>query len=636
MPTTITRLPLPPVIPNCLGPSWQRNEDGTWLLPERTLGWEIIGWIAENLQLDGEPVSLTLEQMRLILWIYAIDEFGRWVYRDLVLQRMKGHGKDPIAAMLCAVEFVGPCRFSHWATAADVARAAKRGLVIEVGDPVAKENVNAWVQVVAVAQEQTKNTMQLLASIFTKACIEKHGIDLNKEKIYAYGAQRRIEISSSSWRAMEGNRPTFVIRNETHHWRPALEGDQLAGVIRRNLGKSKNGSARGMSITNAYSPGENSYAEVQRNAYLAMLEGLVPDTGTMYDSLEAPLGTTLIPPYTRIEDDDGVLMMVVEKYEADGIREAQMVMPDHDTIRFHLRRILMAVRGDAVWLDVDRLIEEILSDEMPAEESKRFYLNSVNLGDDASFNPEDLAATIHPSIAESRRGWEGDPLRVGWSIVAPSDPIAIFGDGSKSNDSTGLVGCRLSDGYTFTIGVWQKPKGERGRNWLAPRDEIDTRVHEAFERFNVVGFWFDPSHTKDDEDETRYWDILVDAWHQQWGDQLQAWAQLSGDRRSSVGWDMTSPQRQVDFVNAVERFTDELESRIFLHDGHPALLDHLRNARRNMTIAGLSISKASRNSKKKIDLAVCAVGARMLRRVIMNAGLPEKPRSRGWYAPVEQ
>ena len=33
----------PPVTPYTLGPTWQKTEDGNWLLPERTLGWFVIG-----------------------------------------------------------------------------------------------------------------------------------------------------------------------------------------------------------------------------------------------------------------------------------------------------------------------------------------------------------------------------------------------------------------------------------------------------------------------------------------------------------------------------------------------------------------------------------------------------------------
>lgn len=77
--------------PDIIGPTWQKNPDGTWLLPEHTLGWEILGWVADWLTFpDEKPWIATPEQARFILWFYAIDENGRFVYRKAVLQRMKG------------------------------------------------------------------------------------------------------------------------------------------------------------------------------------------------------------------------------------------------------------------------------------------------------------------------------------------------------------------------------------------------------------------------------------------------------------------------------------------------------------------------------------------------------------------
>ena len=77
-----------------LGPTWERCDDGSWKLPERTLGWQIAGWCAEYLNAPGAggPWKFTLEQLRAVLWWYAVDETGRFVYRTGVLQRMKGWG----------------------------------------------------------------------------------------------------------------------------------------------------------------------------------------------------------------------------------------------------------------------------------------------------------------------------------------------------------------------------------------------------------------------------------------------------------------------------------------------------------------------------------------------------------------
>jgi hypothetical protein len=89
--------PPPDVVPVALGPTWQRDDDGKEILPERTLGWQVLQWTAENLrQPDGPDAGsrwrYTKEQARFILWWFAIDEKGRWLYRNGMLRRVKGWG----------------------------------------------------------------------------------------------------------------------------------------------------------------------------------------------------------------------------------------------------------------------------------------------------------------------------------------------------------------------------------------------------------------------------------------------------------------------------------------------------------------------------------------------------------------
>lgn len=76
-----------------IGPTWQTNPDGTWHLPEHTLGWEIAEWCAKWFRNpDGDPWKFTLEQFRWLLWWYAVDDNGEFVYRKGILQRCKGWG----------------------------------------------------------------------------------------------------------------------------------------------------------------------------------------------------------------------------------------------------------------------------------------------------------------------------------------------------------------------------------------------------------------------------------------------------------------------------------------------------------------------------------------------------------------
>lgn len=599
------------------GPTWEIGPLGTYVQPKWTLGWQAIDWVEANLINDeGGKFILTNEQKRLLLWWYAVDENGRFVYRKSVIQRLKGWGKDPFAAVIAAIEFVGPCRFAGWL------KVDRPDLKLKAGDPLGKGHARAWVQIAAVSKDQTRNTMKIFPGLFSKACIEEHGIDIGKEIIYAYNGQRTIEAVTSSPRALEGGRPTFVIKNETHHWLLNNEGLAMSSVIGRNAAKSKGGTSRTMSITNAYEPSEDSVAQREREAWENERDGLNVSTGVLYDSIEAP---------------EGAYMRLPKKPDGSHPSEAE--------IRAYVGAVVNAVRGDAWWLDVEAILAEIFDEANSVSESRRFYYNQIVTADDAWLDTDAIAALIHPYAKEQRSTIGNDDMRAGWLLVLPTDPIVMFFDGSKSQDSTGLVGCRLSDGYTFLIGVWQKPPGKRGEHWLAPREEVDARVIEVAGfgmredgtkddngRFNLVGFFGDPSHAQDDEDSSRYWDGLMDRWHQRYKHRLQIWATKTGNRQHAIMWDMSSPLHQAEFVAAAERFVGEAErlndieqfDPEFQIDGHPALVQHLRNAKRYPTKYGVSLWKGAREASKKIDLAVCAVGARMVRRMLTNVGLEDE------------
>lgn len=637
------------VVPFILGPTWDRNPDWDgprdpqgYILPKLTLGWQVLRWVADNLLADETddndkplPFDLTDEQKRFILWFYALDEdefdadgnltiaaTGRFKYREVVLQRLKGHGKDPLAAVIAAVEFVGPCRFAGWA-ARDMPE-----IGVMQGEPVGKGHPRAWIQIAAVSLEQTKNTMKLFNGLFSDACIAEHGIDLGKEKIYAYGGKKAIEAVTSSPKALEGNRPTLVIKNETHHWLPNNEGKEMAEAIERNATKSKGGAARTFSITNAPPPGADSVALSERKAYEQQLAGEAIDTGMMYDTLEAPKSARLRPLFP--EETKGAYERGIEPLEP-AVRER--------LTRKYIRRVLEAVRGGAWWLDIPGLTNSILSPKSSVSLSRRFWYNQIVANEDAWVNPSAVEAAISPMVRELRAS-VSDPMLIveaGWQPVQREEEIVAFFDGSKTDDSTAIVGCRLSDGYTFLIGVWQKPKGERGKTWMAPRASVDKRVARMFERFNVVAFWGDPSHAKDDtEDESSYWMPMLDKWMQTYKHRLNPkhWPTKTGLRAHAINWDMSSSDRTKAFIKAAEQAVadfenlndiEEFEPQIII-DGHPVLVQHLCNAIEHEDPRGwgTSLAKEQKDSPNKIDAAVCLVGARMLRRVVLNLAEDEE------------
>lgn len=534
-----------------IGPTWQTTPDGHWLLPDATIGWQAIGWACSKLQLRrGEPWRFTLEQARFALWWYALDERGRWLHTDGVLQRLKGAGKDPMAAVLSLIEALGPARFAGWESD---------------GVPVADDVPEAWVQLAAVSLEQTKNTTRLFPALLPEETRAEYRIRVGKELIWAMGDERLIQAVTSSPSTMEGARSTAVFKNETHHWLASNDGHEMAAVTERNATKT---GARPLAITNAYEPGQDSCAEHDREAWELAAEGktLVP-SGTLYDSLEAPPDAPL----------------------------TAEAAPD----------VVRAVRGDAVWLDPERIVGSILDPRNPPSRSRRFWYNQIWAAEDAWVAPVQFAACADPRRA-----------------IDDGDEIALFFDGSKTDDATGLVGCRISDGHVLTLGMWQRPPGERGQGWSAPRDLVDAAVASVFERFEVAGFFADPSHALEDVSEERYWDAVIDEWHRRYGSQLRLWAAKS----HSVMWDMTSTAREREFVEACERVEAEIRSShelaeqglapSFTHDGDARLVRHVGNARRRPGRHGVGIGKEKRGSRRKIDLAVCMVGARMIRRRI--------------------
>jgi hypothetical protein len=564
---------VPDVIePFTLGPTWKRGPGGKFLLPEYTLGWHALAWTATYLQhYAGKPWRYTAEQARLTLWWYAMDPVtNRFLWRDGVIQRLKGWGKDPVVASWGAFEFVGPCRFD---------KVADEGNEWDVppGQPLGAQHPAAWVQMAAVSQDQTRNTMTIFPSLLSKRAIQEYRIELGKEIIYADKGRARIEAVTSSPRALEGGRPSATYPNETHHWVESNSGHDMAAVIERNATKSADGASRTLAITNAFEPGEDSVAERTRDAYEAAEAGRAVDVGLFYDTLEAP-------PEAKLT--------------------AEWIEPT-----------LRAVRGDSTWLDIERLKASILDVRNPPSRSRRFWYNQIAAAEDAWMARYEWDACKREDLA-----------------LADGDEVVLFFDGSKSDDATGLAACRMSDGLVSALGVWQKPANWPSPNtpgfvpYRVPRDEVHGVVENAFSRFKVLAFFADPGSGQDDDDGEMYWDAHIDTWGQTWGPKLALRSVLSGPRAHAVRWDMRDTRNQETFTEAVKRTHADVLERTLIHDGHKVLRTHVINARRRTNRWGITIGKEHRESARKIDLAVCAVGARMLRRMILNS--PKRPKKK--------
>lgn len=493
--------------------------------PKHTLAYDIFDWQWAHLRQpdgpnSGEPWSYTREQAHFVKWWYAVDDRGRFIYRRGVFRRLKGHGKDPLCATLAVTEFIGPCRFGGWD--AD-------------GAPVAIPHSAPWVQITATSIEQTKNTSTLFPGLFAPAAVDEYGLDLGKLIIHSR-AGGRIECITSSPRTIEGARPSFLIMNETQHWVASNEGHAMAQAIARNLAKSRDGAARSLAITNAHSPGEESVAERDWDAYEAIRDGRSKATGFLYDSLEAPRGFEL-------------------------------------SDRAKLREGLLAARGDSVWVDVDRLIEEIYDPTTPASVTRRYYLNQVTASEDAWIAPAE---------------WDACQAGVGVAL-AERDVLCLGFDGSIRDDSTALVACRLSDGLIQPVGVWEQPDGPGGDGWQVDREAVHATVAETMSYYQVIGFYCDPAH----------WQDHVDSWTQAYGYRM---LQPAIQGKPLEWW----THRPLAMIRALQRFREAVVTRELLHNGDTVLRRHVLNAKNRVGSQGVTIAKEHPQSKRKIDLAMAA------------------------------
>lgn len=553
-----------------IGPTWQWSPDAGWLLPDATLGWGFLSWTTYWLtDKRGGPWMWTAEQTRFLLWYYAVEAnmpTGDFIYHSAALQRLKGWGKDPTAAGISAGSLHAPVMFDHW----------------EGDRPVGRDDAEAWTQIVAVSQPQTKNTMKLFPGLIPPETRDYYGIQIGKLNIWSDGDRRQIEAITSSPDSVEGGRPHQIIRAETQNWDASNGGHEMVGAMEGNAAKSAVESpARILDIFNAYRPGRDSVAERARVAWESTQgEGATHvDYGVMWDSLEAPPKAPL-----TLSAAPGVVR---------------------------------SIAGDATWLDTrpnGRILKSIANPDNSPSESRRKWYNQVVGTEDAWADPR----------------WVDDTARTAEEFpelqLQDGDQVALFGDGSKSRDDTGLLACRLSDGWLQTLYHFH-PTGDE----LSPRDALDAKVTEIFDLYRPRAFFFDPSHAKADDsvEDDRYWWPLVDEWSKRYGKRLKLWPIQSGDRRHAVAFDMLTPRAQQLFQPAVKQLSDDLEAGAALHHGGRPLRQHMKNARKREGRYGMSLGKEHRSSARKVDLAVCAVGARMLyRQMTLRHGTPTGQKSR--------
>jgi hypothetical protein len=533
--------------------------------PEFTLGHWAIWWAEDNLVQPngpraGQAFRLTPGQRRFLLWWYAVDREGRWLYNHGVRRLAKGSGKSPFAAVLALIEFCAPVRLVHLDVDKTDQRLAGWGWC--VGKPVDMP----LVQIAATAESQTANTMRMVRAFAAKGSkvVERHDLDPGKTKYYKL-PEGTLEVITSSATAAEGAEASFTVGDETEHWKPANGGVELAATLQDNLAKS---GSRMLETSNAWVPGTGSVAEGTWDAWLAQQEGRTRGvTSILYDARIAPPDADMRDPKS-------------------------------------LRTALELVYADCPWQDVRPIMDRIWSPNARPDDSQRKYLNQPTAAEDAWTTAEEWALLA-------------DPTRV----VSDGEDVVLFFDGSKSRDATALIGCCVEDGHVFTVDVWE-PDAAHNTESVVPVAEVDLTVRRAPERWKVVGFFGD----------VQEWESFVKvSWPELFPD-LEVSA-TGGKDPQAIAWDMRG--HTYEFTAAAELTLGEIESGVLSHDGDSRVARHVSNCRRRPNRWGVSVGKESKDSPKKIDAAVCVIGARMVRRLVLAERAKKSPKKRpgrvvGW------
>lgn len=532
---------------SALAPTERTDTLPEWDGETPTLGFAAIKWMYDNLvhtngERAGKPFRVTPRQAQFLILFYQLDHDGKFSYTSAVRRLAKGSGKSPFAAAHALFELLGPCRFDHFDERVP-------------GGVEGRPEHLPRVQIVATAESQTKNTMihiRIMAAKTTKLA-RRYKLSVGKTKIETPNGGSLEQISSSMGSA-EGAELTFAICDETEHWLPARNGDELKEAIDRNTGKTQFG--RWVETCNSWQPGLNSVSEHTFNTWVKEQEGRsLSDKGLLYDAVVAPHNTVL----------------------HDKPQEGEVGLTD----------ALKHVYDDCFWVDVTSIRDRILRPGTNPSISRRFFLNQPVTKTGSWVAPHQWARL-------------SDPGRV----VEEGEDIVMFFDGSKSNDHSALVGCCMEDGHVFTIGVWEpeeQPDGSRLINY----NDIDQAVHLARDMYHVVAFWADVREFESYVNTS--WPTLFEH------DGLYP-VRKGGQLSHLIAWDMRS--KSYDFAKACETAYSEIEQGAFTHDSNSTLAQHVANAVVSEKQGRVSIKKESPKSSRKIDAAVCMVGARMLYRIV--------------------
>lgn len=540
-----------------------------------TLGYEVIDWMADELNSPGDPdhgpLALTREQEDFILRWYAIDQVtGRFLYQRGLIGRPRGWGKSPFLGAIALAEGLAPVVFDGWDAN---------------GQPVGKPWSELRIPIVtvsAVSEKQTKNTWDAILSMVDGSPAMDDYPGLEPMQTFLNFPVGQMERVTASPRTIKGRPSVFAILDQTEEWVPSNGGVGLAQTVRTNCAKM---GGRTIESPNAFIPGERSVAEDSAEYAAKIAAGLVRDASLLYDHREAP-------PDTDLTDKESLV---------EGLRYAYG--DSSDDPRGCLIHNPPCRPG---WAPIESNARMFWDPANDVQKLRSDFLNQITHASDQWISRPDWNAR---SISTLRlAGIEVPDLK-------PGDVITLGFDGSRRRnrgvtDATALVACRVLDGLITPIRIWEQPDGQEGEDWRVPTDEVDRVLLETFTTYKVVGFYADPAK----------WEGYVAQWEARYGASLKAKA----SRSNPIEWWMVGGSRGK-VTASLNVFLGAVLDGELIHSGDSRLTAHILNTRKRTNSTGYGIFKSHPDSPNKIDAAIAAVLAYQARIDAIAAGVKTAP-----------
>ena len=228
----------------------------------------------------------------------------------------------------------------------------------------------------------------------------------------------------------------------------------------------------------------------------------------------------------------------------------------------------------------------------------RACIRDANPAADLFLNVEDVAARYH-QIAQNEwlryhaaqwlsgaQAWlpagAWDACTDTTVTIADHSDVVIGFDGSHNSDSTAIVAVSCGDiPHIAVIDLWEKPEGDQASDWKVPVEAVEQAIRQACRRWKVREVVADPFR---------------------WQRSLQ----ILADEGIPI---VEYPQTASRLTPATARFYETCLNRQLTHSGDPRLRRHIDNAVLRVDSRGQRITKETKYSTRRIDLAISAVMA---------------------------